>query len=71
MQIVSISPAPAMGARVTVCLGKPAMWTHWMAGIAPHKSGQCGDKSRSNNHTNKSEFAISATDKYTVGSRYR
>ena len=33
------SPPPAMGARFTVFLGKPAMRTRWMAGAVAHKSG--------------------------------
>ena len=45
-------------------LGRPVMRTRWMAGTAPHKSGR-------QPHASKSGFAISATDKYTVGSRYR
>ena len=32
-------PPPTMGARFTVFFGKPAMRTRWMAGAAPHKSG--------------------------------
>ena len=44
----------------------------WMAGTAPHKSERCRQKSRSDQpHANKSGFAISVTDKYTVGIRYQ
>ena len=38
------------------------MRTRWMAGTAPHKSARCRDESG---------FAISATDKYRLESRYR
>ena len=37
VQIV-YTPPPSNGGPITV-LGKPAMRTRWMAGIAPHKSG--------------------------------
>ena len=35
-------------------LAKPAMRTRWVTGAAPHKSGRCRDKSRSDKHTQTS-----------------
>ena len=44
VQIMSTPPTP-----VYHFFCKPAMWTRWMAGTAPHKSGRCRGLSRSNN----------------------
>ena len=51
--------------------GNPVMWTRWMAGNAPHKSGRCRDESRSDKHTQTSLDLRYITDKYMLGSRYR
>ena len=42
------------------------MRSPWMAGAVPHKRGWCRNKSRSDNHTKKSGFAISVLNKYMV-----
>ena len=47
-------PPSAMETQYIIFLGKPAIRTGWMAGTTPHKSGQCQDKSRSDNHTQTS-----------------
>ena len=39
VQIVSKLPGPSNGCTIYRFLGKPAMRTRWMAGAAPHKSG--------------------------------
>ena len=62
VKIVSTPPAHSKGADYRF-LGKPVMRTRWMAGPDPHKSPTL--------HANKSGFAIYATDKYRLGSRYR
>ena len=61
---------PAMVARLPF-LGKPAMQTRWMADNAPHKKRPMSRIIQVRPpHANKSGFAISATDKYKLGSRY-
>ena len=63
-------PPPAMGARFTV-LGKPAMRTRWMAGVASHKKRVMSRLIQvRQHHTNKSGLVISAINKYMLGIGY-
>ena len=48
---IDISRLQQWGPHLPIFLGKPAMRTRWMAGIAAHKNGRSRDKSRSDNHT--------------------
>ena len=47
-------------------LGKPVMQNRWMTGTSSQTMSR-----QIQLHANKSAFKISATDKYTVGCRYR
>ena len=53
VKIMSKPPAPSNGCPIYSFFG-PAMWTRWMAGTVYNKSGGCQDKSRSDNHTQRS-----------------
>ena len=64
------TPVPSNGGPIYHFWGKPAMRTRRMAGTAPHKSGDI-ETDPGVTTTHKSGFAISVTNKYTVGSRYR
>ena len=57
--------------RFTVFWGKPVMQTCWMVGTAPHKSRRFRLIQFRQTHASKPGCTIFATDKYTVGSKYR
>ena len=53
---MSKPPAPNNMGSIYCFIGKPAMRTRWIAGIAPHKSGRCRDLPRSDNYTQQVYF---------------